>query len=135
MIALLGAKPVFVDIDPVSYNLDPNRLEAAITARTRAIMPVSLYGQAADFTAINAIADKHGIPVIEDGAQSFGASQHGKKSGNLSTIGCTSFFPSKPLVATATAARCSPATTRWPRRSARSASTARTAATITRSSA
>ncbi|MCD4483656.1 DegT/DnrJ/EryC1/StrS family aminotransferase [Chromobacterium vaccinii] len=97
MIALLGAKPVFVDIDPVSYNLDPNLLEAAITPRTRAIMPVSLYGQAADFAAINAIADKHGIPVIEDGAQSFGASQHGNKSGNLSTIGCTSFFPSKPL--------------------------------------
>ncbi|WP_199153950.1 DegT/DnrJ/EryC1/StrS aminotransferase family protein [Chromobacterium sp. ASV23] len=97
MIALLGAKPVFVDIDPVSYNLDPVLLEAAITPATRAIMPVSLYGQAADFDAINAIAAKHGIPVIEDGAQSFGASQHGKKSGNLSTIGCTSFFPSKPL--------------------------------------
>lgn len=97
MIALLGAKPVFVDIDPVSYNLDPARLEAAITPRTRAIMPVSLYGQCADFDAINAIAAKHGIAVIEDGAQSFGAGQRGKKSGNLSTIGCTSFFPSKPL--------------------------------------
>ncbi|NWK77339.1 DegT/DnrJ/EryC1/StrS aminotransferase family protein [Aquitalea sp. LB_tupeE] len=97
MIALLGATPVFVDIDPVSYNLDPALLEAAITPRTKAIMPVSLYGQCADFTAINAIAEKHGIAVIEDGAQSFGASQHGKKSGNLSTIGCTSFFPSKPL--------------------------------------
>ncbi|OQS34337.1 DegT/DnrJ/EryC1/StrS family aminotransferase [Chromobacterium haemolyticum] len=97
MIALLGAKPVFVDIDPVSYNMDPARLEAAITPRTRAIMPVSLYGQCADFDAINAIAAKHGIAVIEDGAQSFGAGQRGKKSGNLSTIGCTSFFPSKPL--------------------------------------
>ncbi|WP_445989663.1 DegT/DnrJ/EryC1/StrS family aminotransferase [Chromobacterium haemolyticum] len=97
MIALLGAKPVFVDIDPVSYNLDPALLEAAITPRTRAIMPVSLYGQCADFDAINAIAAKHGVAVIEDGAQSFGASQNGKKSGNLSTIGCTSFFPSKPL--------------------------------------
>ncbi|WP_293766307.1 DegT/DnrJ/EryC1/StrS family aminotransferase [uncultured Aquitalea sp.] len=97
MIALLGATPVFVDIDPVSYNLDPALLEAAITPRTRAIMPVSLYGQCADFGAINAIAARHGIAVIEDGAQSFGASQHGKKSGNLSTIGCTSFFPSKPL--------------------------------------
>ncbi|OHX13731.1 DegT/DnrJ/EryC1/StrS family aminotransferase [Chromobacterium sphagni] len=97
MIALLGAKPVFVDIDPISYNLDPKLLEAAITPRTRAIMPVSLYGQAADFSAINAIAEKHGIAVIEDGAQSFGAGQHGKKSGNLSTIGTTSFFPSKPL--------------------------------------
>ncbi|RQW26455.1 DegT/DnrJ/EryC1/StrS family aminotransferase [Rhodobacteraceae bacterium CH30] len=97
MIALMGAKPVFVDIDPVSYNLDPALIEAAITPRTRAIMPVSLYGQCADFGAINAIAEKHGIAVIEDGAQSFGATQHGKRSGNLSTIGCTSFFPSKPL--------------------------------------
>ncbi|MEC5206006.1 UDP-2-acetamido-2-deoxy-ribo-hexuluronate aminotransferase [Vogesella perlucida] len=97
MIALLGATPVFVDIDPVSYNLDPAKLEAAITPKTRAIMPVSLYGQCADFTAINAIAAQHGLPVIEDGAQSFGASQHGKRSGNLSTIGTTSFFPSKPL--------------------------------------
>lgn len=97
MVALLGAKPVFVDIDPVSYNLDPAKLEAAITPRTRAIMPVSLYGQCADFDAINAIAAKHGLPVIEDGAQSFGASYHGKRSGSLSTIGCTSFFPSKPL--------------------------------------
>ncbi|OWY39055.1 aminotransferase DegT [Xenophilus sp. AP218F] len=97
MIALLGATPVFVDIDPVSYNLDPKRLEAAITPRTRAIMPVNLYGQCADYEAINAIAAKHGIPVIEDAAQSFGAGQRGKKSCNLSTIGCTSFFPSKPL--------------------------------------
>jgi len=97
MIALLGAKPVFVDIDPATYNLDPNLIEAAITAKTRAIMPVSLYGQCADFDAINAIAAKHNLPVIEDGAQSFGASYKGKKSGALSTIGSTSFFPSKPL--------------------------------------
>jgi UDP-2-acetamido-2-deoxy-ribo-hexuluronate aminotransferase len=97
MIALLGAKPVFVDIDPVSYNLDPALVEAAITPRTKAIMPVSLYGQCADMAAINGIAEKHGIAVIEDGAQSFGASYQGKKSGALSTIGCTSFFPSKPL--------------------------------------
>ncbi len=97
MIALMGATPVFVDIDPISYNLDPARIEAAITPRTRAIMPVSLYGQCADFAAINAIAEKHGLAVIEDGAQSFGATQNGKKSGSLSTIGCTSFFPSKPL--------------------------------------
>jgi UDP-2-acetamido-2-deoxy-ribo-hexuluronate aminotransferase len=97
MIALLGAKPVFVDIDPVSYNIDPAQIEAAITANTKAIMPVSLYGQCADFAAINAIAAKHGIPVIEDGAQSFGATYQGKQSGALSTIGCTSFFPSKPL--------------------------------------
>ncbi|NVF13658.1 DegT/DnrJ/EryC1/StrS family aminotransferase [Vreelandella maris] len=95
--ALLGAKPVYIDIDPRTYNMDPAKLEAAITPRTKAIIPVSLYGQCADFDAINAIAEKHGIPVIEDGAQSFGASYKGKKSCNLSTIGCTSFFPSKPL--------------------------------------
>ena len=96
-VALLGAKPVYVDINPRTYNLDPNQLEAAITPRTKAIIPVSLYGQCADFDAINAIASKQGIPVIEDAAQSFGASYKGKKSGNLSTIACTSFFPSKPL--------------------------------------
>ena len=95
--AVLGAKPVYVDIDPKTYNLDPEQLEAAITPRTKAIIPVSLYGQCKDFDAINAIAKKHGIPVIEDGAQSFGASYKGKKSCNLTTIGCTSFFPSKPL--------------------------------------
>lgn len=97
MIALLGAKPVFVDIDPRTYNIDPAKIEAAITPKTKAIMPVSLYGQCANFDAINAIADKHGLPVIEDAAQSFGATYKGKKSCNLSTIGSTSFFPSKPL--------------------------------------
>jgi len=96
-IALLGAVPVYVDIDPATYNLDPGLLEAAINARTKAIIPVSLYGQPADFKAINAIAARHGIPVIEDGAQSFGATQHGRRSCGLSTIGTTSFFPSKPL--------------------------------------
>jgi len=96
-VALLGAKPVYVDIDPRTYNLDPKLLEAAITPRTKAIIPVSLYGQCADMDAINAIAAKHGIPVIEDAAQSFGASYKGKKSCNLSTIACASFFPSKPL--------------------------------------
>lgn len=95
--AVLGARPVYVDIDPVSYNLDPAGLEAAITPRTRAVIPVSLYGQPADFDVINDIAARHGLPVIEDGAQSFGASYRGRKSCNLSTIGCTSFFPSKPL--------------------------------------
>lgn len=95
--AVLGAKVVYVDIDPVTYNLDPNLLEAAITPHTKAIIPVSLFGQPADFDAINAIADRHSIPVIEDAAQSFGASYKGKKSCNLSTIACTSFFPSKPL--------------------------------------
>jgi UDP-2-acetamido-2-deoxy-ribo-hexuluronate aminotransferase len=96
-IALLGAKPVYVDIDPRTYNIDPNQIEAVITPKTKAIIPVSLYGQCADFDAINAIAEKHGIPVIEDAAQSFGATYKGRKSCNLSTIATTSFFPSKPL--------------------------------------
>jgi UDP-2-acetamido-2-deoxy-ribo-hexuluronate aminotransferase len=97
MIALAGAKPVFVDIDPRTYNLDPRLLEGAITPRTKAIMPVSLYGQCADFEAINTIARKHKLPVIEDGAQSFGALQNGRRSCGLSEVGSTSFFPSKPL--------------------------------------
>ncbi len=97
MIALLGAIPVFVDIDPKTYNIDPSKIEAAITSKTKAIMPVSLYGQCADFDSINAIANKYGLPVIEDAAQSFGATYKGKKSCSLSTIGSTSFFPSKPL--------------------------------------
>ena len=95
--ALLGASPVFVDIDPKTYNLDPAGLEGAINERTRAIIPVSLYGQCADFDAIRAIAEPLGISVVEDGAQSFGASYRERKSGALATIGCTSFFPSKPL--------------------------------------
>lgn len=97
VIVLLGATPVFVDVDPHTGNLDPHLIEAHIGARTRAIMPVSLYGLPADMDAINAIAARHGLPVIEDAAQSFGATYRGRKSGNLSTIGCTSFFPSKPL--------------------------------------
>jgi UDP-2-acetamido-2-deoxy-ribo-hexuluronate aminotransferase len=96
-IVMLGAKPVFVDIDPKTFNLDPLLLEAKITEKTKAIMPVSLYGQCADMSSINAIANKYGIPVIEDAAQSFGATQHGKFSCNLSTIATTSFFPAKPL--------------------------------------
>ena len=95
--AILGASVAFVDIDPVTYNLDPEQLELAITPRTKAILAVSLYGQPANFDAINEIAERHGVPVIEDAAQSFGASYRGRKSCNLSTIGCTSFFPSKPL--------------------------------------
>jgi UDP-2-acetamido-2-deoxy-ribo-hexuluronate aminotransferase len=94
---VLGAKVVYVDIDPVNYNMDPALLERAITKHTKAIIPVSLYGQPADFDSINSIAEKYGVPVIEDAAQSFGASYKGRKSCNLSTIGCTSFFPSKPL--------------------------------------
>lgn len=96
-IALLGAKPVFVDIDPRTYNLDPALVERAITPRTRAIMPVSLYGQCADMDAINTVAERNRLPVIEDAAQSFGATYKGRRSCALSTIGCTSFFPSKPL--------------------------------------
>lgn len=98
VIALLGAVPVYVDIEPDSCNIDARLIEAAITPRTRAIMPVSLYGQVADMDEINAIAARHGhIPVIEDAAQSFGASYKGRKSCGLSTWGATSFFPSKPL--------------------------------------
>ncbi len=97
VIALLRAKPVFVDIRPDTFNMDPDILEAAITPRTKAIMPVGIYGQCADMTRINQVADKHGIPVIEDAAQCFGATHCGKKACNLSLIGCTSFFPSKPL--------------------------------------
>jgi UDP-2-acetamido-2-deoxy-ribo-hexuluronate aminotransferase len=95
--AVLGARPVYVDIDPRTYNLAPAQLETAITPRTKAIIPVSLYGQCADYDEINAIAERHGIPVIEDAAQSFGATYKGRKSCNLTTISTTSFFPSKPL--------------------------------------
>jgi UDP-2-acetamido-2-deoxy-ribo-hexuluronate aminotransferase len=97
VIALLGAKPVFVDIDPKTYNIDPALIEAVITPNTKAIMPVSLYGQCAEFDAINAIAAKHNLLVVEDACQSFGATYKGRKSCALSHIGCTSFFPSKPL--------------------------------------
>ena len=96
-VALLGAKPVYVDVNPKTYNIDPALIEGAITSRTKAIIPVSLYGQCADFDVINEIAARHNIPVIEDAAQSFGALYKGRKSCNLSTVACTSFFPSKPL--------------------------------------
>lgn len=95
--AILGAKPVYVDIDPHTYNLDPSLLEQAITSRTKAIMPVSLYGQCADYDAINLVAENYGITVIEDAAQSFGATYKGRKSCNLTRVATTSFFPSKPL--------------------------------------
>lgn len=97
VIVLLGATPVFVDIEPDTCNINASLIEAAITPKTKAIMPVSLYGQPADMDEINVIAAKYNLPVIEDAAQSFGAGYKGKKSCNLSTIGCTSFFPSKPL--------------------------------------
>lgn len=97
VIGLVGAKPVFVDIEPKTYNLDVARLEKSITPRTKAIMPVSLFGQMPDYDAINAIAAKHGVAVIEDGAQSFGATQRGRRSCGVTQIGSTSFFPAKPL--------------------------------------
>lgn len=97
IISFLGAIPVFVDIDETTYNINASQIEAKITNRAKAIIPVSLYGQCADMDAINSIALKHNLTVIEDAAQSFGALYKGKKSCNLSTIGCTSFFPSKPL--------------------------------------
>ncbi|AKH63209.1 MULTISPECIES: DegT/DnrJ/EryC1/StrS aminotransferase family protein [Photorhabdus] len=96
-VALLGGIPVYVDVKPTTYNLDPALLEAAITSKTKAIIPVSLFGQCADFDEINAIAEKHNLIVIEDAAQSFGAIYKEKRSCNLTTISCTSFFPSKPL--------------------------------------
>ena len=98
MIVLLGAKPVFVDVELETGNINAALIEAAITSRTKAIMPVSLYGQTADMDSINVIAAKYSnLPVIEDAAQSFGATYKGRQSCNLSTFGCTSFFPSKPL--------------------------------------
>jgi UDP-2-acetamido-2-deoxy-ribo-hexuluronate aminotransferase len=96
-ITLSGAKPVFVDIDPHTYNLDSKLLAGAITPRTKAVIAVSLYGQCAEMDAINEVAAGHGLAVIEDAAQSFGATYKGRPSGSLCTIGCTSFFPSKPL--------------------------------------
>lgn len=96
-IAFLGAKPVFVDIDEKSYNIDVSKIESKITDKTKVIMPVSLYGQISNMDAINFLADKYKLAVIEDGAQSFGARYKGKKSCNVSTIGTTSFFPAKPL--------------------------------------
>lgn len=96
-IAFLGAKPVFVDIDEKTYNINTSQIEAKITSKTKAIIPVSLFGQISDMDEINNIAKKHNIKVIEDAAQSFGAEYKGKKSCNLSDIACTSFFPAKPL--------------------------------------
>jgi UDP-2-acetamido-2-deoxy-ribo-hexuluronate aminotransferase len=96
-IVLLGAVPRFVDIDSRTCNIDPLKIESVIGPRTKAILPVNLYGQCADYDQINSIADKYGIPVIEDAAQSFGSTYKGRHSCGLSTIGCTSFFPSKPL--------------------------------------
>lgn len=96
-IAMVGATPVFADIDPVTYNIDPAEIEKKITPRTKALMPVSIFGQMPDLDAINKIADAAGIPVIEDAAQSFGATFNQKRSGSLTQVGATSFFPAKPL--------------------------------------
>jgi UDP-2-acetamido-2-deoxy-ribo-hexuluronate aminotransferase len=96
-ISLTGAKPVFVDIDPSTYNINMELIEAAITPRTKALLPVSLFGQMPDCDRINAIAASHGLPVIEDAAQSFGATQRGQPSCGVTTIGSTSFFPAKPF--------------------------------------
>lgn len=97
VICLLGARPIFIDIDERTFNIDASLIEEKITSKTKAIIPVSLFGQCADMDEINKIASKHNLPVIEDAAQSFGATYKDRKSCNLSTIGCTSFFPSKPL--------------------------------------
>jgi UDP-2-acetamido-2-deoxy-ribo-hexuluronate aminotransferase len=97
VIRLVGATPVFVDIEPAGYNMDMDRVEAAITPQTRAIIPVSLFGQMADYERLNAIADRQGLAVIEDAAQSFGATRHGRRSGGVTRIGSTSFFPAKPF--------------------------------------
>lgn len=97
VIALVGARPVFVDIEPRGFGMAPAQLARAFSARTRAVLPVSLYGQAPELEAIAALAAAHGVPVIEDAAQSFGAARHGRPSCALTRLGCTSFFPTKPL--------------------------------------
>ncbi|HEY2646626.1 MAG TPA: aminotransferase class I/II-fold pyridoxal phosphate-dependent enzyme, partial [Candidatus Acidoferrales bacterium] len=96
-VSALGARPIFADIEPASFNLDPDQIDARITPRTRAIVAVHLFGLAADMDPILAIAEKHGIPVVEDNAQSFGAAYHGRKTGSMGRIGCLSFYPSKNL--------------------------------------
>jgi UDP-2-acetamido-2-deoxy-ribo-hexuluronate aminotransferase len=97
VIGLVGAKPVFVDIEPASYNINVDLIEQAITPRTKALLPVSLFGQMPDYERINQIAAQHGLTVIEDGAQSFGATQNGRRSCGVTRIGSTSFFPAKPF--------------------------------------
>ncbi len=96
-VSRVGATPVFVDVDPDTYNLDPALIEAAITPRTRAIMPVHLFGRCAEMDAIWDIADRHGLYVIEDAAQSFGSDYRGRRCGSLGVISCFSFYPSKNL--------------------------------------
>src|SRR5260370_40553892 len=96
-VSALGGRPVFADIEPATFNLDPDQIEARITPRTRAIVVVHLFGLAADMDPILAVAEKHGIPVIEDNAQSFGATYGGRKTGSMGRLGCLSFYPSKNL--------------------------------------
>jgi len=96
-IALVGATPVFADIDALTYNIDPKEVEKAITPKTKAIIPVDLFGQLADYPALEAIAEKHGLKIIEDAAQSFGAEQNGRRAGTMGHVATTSFFPAKPL--------------------------------------
>ena len=105
-ISRLGAKPVFVDIDPVTFNIDPARIEAAITPRTKAIMPVHLFGQCADMDPILAVAKKYNLPVIEDAAQAIGSEYQGRRAGSMGDVGCFSFFPSKNLGAVGDAGAC-----------------------------
>ncbi len=96
-ITRLGARPVFVDIDPLTYNIDPDAVAHAITSRTKAIMPVHLYGQCADMDALLEIAERRGIPIVEDAAQAIGAEDAGRRAGSLGLIGCFSFYPTKNL--------------------------------------
>ncbi len=97
MVCRCGARPVFADIDPVTYNLDPAQVESKITGRTRAIMAVHLYGQCTDMEALGRVAERHGLPVIEDAAQAFGAEFQGRRAGSVGALGCFSFYPSKNL--------------------------------------
>jgi len=96
-ISYVGATPVFVDIDPATYNLDPSRVERAITPKTKAILPVHLYGQACDLDALRTIADKHGLVLMEDAAQAHGAVYNGRRIGSIGKVGCFSFYPGKNL--------------------------------------
>ena len=97
VILILGAKPIYVDIDPLTFNIDVNKIENKITKKTKAIIPVSIFGQCAELSKLEKLAKKYKVPIIEDAAQSFGAKHNKKYSCNFGEIGCTSFFPSKPL--------------------------------------
>ncbi len=130
-IVLAGAKPIYVDIDPKTFNIDPSKIEAAITPRTKAIMPVSLYGQMPDMDKINAIAKKHNLHVIEDAAQSFGARYKDQRSGSMTIATGTSFSRQNLWAATATAERSSQTTILLSKSSKKFANTAPSLATIT----